>query len=137
MNEFNLSPEDMPVIGIDFDGTIVEDNFPEIGPAIPGAIETIKEWYDAGYWIIIHSCRSGMLEDNMNAWLGANRVKRHATNDNIDHLIQKYGSNPRKLGVDINIDDKNIYAAGHAIIENDWNRFKHLVYLFTKKRELS
>ena len=36
------------IIAIDFDGTIVEHEFPKIGPLKKGAKETINKWYEEG-----------------------------------------------------------------------------------------
>jgi hypothetical protein len=43
---------------IDFDGTIAEDKYPYIGKALPGAKEAIRKLKDAGYEIVIFSCRT-------------------------------------------------------------------------------
>lgn len=45
-------------LGIDFDGTIAEHMFPEIGPAVPGAIEWLKVWKGAGAKLILWTMRS-------------------------------------------------------------------------------
>ena len=45
-------------IAIDFDGTIVEHKFPEIGRAVEGAIWWMKIWKDAGAKIILWTMRS-------------------------------------------------------------------------------
>jgi len=45
-------------ICVDFDGTIVEHRFPEIGPAVPGAIEGLKQLQEAGAEIILWTMRS-------------------------------------------------------------------------------
>lgn len=45
------------IIAIDFDGTIVEHKFPKIGKPMPGAIETIKEFKEAGHKLILWTCR--------------------------------------------------------------------------------
>ena len=48
---------------LSFDGTIVKDEYPGIGKALPGAIQAINELYDDGYCIIINSCRARERED--------------------------------------------------------------------------
>jgi histidinol phosphatase-like enzyme len=42
---------------IDFDGTIVEHKFPEIGDPMPGAFEVMKELQVAGWSLILFTCR--------------------------------------------------------------------------------
>lgn len=48
-------------ICVDFDGTIVEHKYPKIGELKPDAVEAVNKLYDAGWEIIIYSCR--MLAD--------------------------------------------------------------------------
>lgn len=48
----------MPVIVIDFDNTICEENFPEIGTPKKGVKEALKKLKEMGYEIYIHSCRT-------------------------------------------------------------------------------
>ena len=45
-------------IAIDFDGTIVEHMFPEIGPPVPGALPWIRRWQIAGAKLILWTMRS-------------------------------------------------------------------------------
>ena len=46
------------VVGVDFDNTIVIDEWPEIGALIPGAIETIKELQAKGHKIVLYTQRN-------------------------------------------------------------------------------
>lgn len=46
-----------PVAIIDFDGTIVEHRFPEIGEPLPEAFEVLKELKEAGWKLILWTCR--------------------------------------------------------------------------------
>src|SRR5687767_5183473 len=51
------------IIAVDFDGTIVEHYFPRIGPTVPGAIEWLKTWKNAGAKLILWTMRSGEYLD--------------------------------------------------------------------------
>lgn len=46
------------IIAVDFDGTIVEHRFPDLGKPVPGAIETMKECIALGARIILWTMRS-------------------------------------------------------------------------------
>lgn len=46
------------IIAIDFDGTIVEHRYPEIGPVIPGAFEWMKRFQDHGLLLMLWTMRS-------------------------------------------------------------------------------
>ena len=45
-------------IAIDFDGTIVDHRFPEIGKPVPGAFEWMKKFKEAGADLILWTMRS-------------------------------------------------------------------------------
>ena len=45
-------------IAIDFDGTIAEHEFPDIGNAVPGAFDWMKRWQAAGAKLILWTMRS-------------------------------------------------------------------------------
>lgn len=47
------------IIAVDFDGTIVEHRWPQIGNPAPLAIETLKEFHGAGANLILYTMRSG------------------------------------------------------------------------------
>lgn len=45
------------IIAIDFDGTIVKHEYPDVGPPVPGAIESIKKLKNAGHTLILYTMR--------------------------------------------------------------------------------
>ena len=49
----------MTVIAVDFDGTIVENAWPKIGPDVPGAFEWLRKLQDAGAHLILWTMRDG------------------------------------------------------------------------------
>lgn len=46
------------IICVDFDGTIVEHRFPDIGEPVPGALEWMRRWQQAGAKLILWTMRS-------------------------------------------------------------------------------
>jgi guanylate kinase len=99
-------------IVIDFDGTIVNERYPNIDRLKRGARECINELYDAGHIIIINSCRSGDHEKHMRDFLRSCGIKYHVINNNYSPNIEKHGSDSRKLYGDIYIDEKCIFCNG-------------------------
>ena len=75
----------MVILSIDFDGTIVKDEYPGIGKALPGAIQAINELYESGYCIIINSCRARDKEDEMIDWL--NQIGRASCRERVLRLV--------------------------------------------------
>jgi len=118
----------MPIIAIDFDGTIVKDEYPGIGKPLPGAIQAINELYDDGYCIIINSCRAREREDEMIGWLNRNGVKYCHCNENCCERIVKYRTDCRKISADCIIDDKSLMMVNMEQ-ENAWHNVKHMIRL--------
>lgn len=46
------------IVAVDFDGTIVTHEFPDIGTPVPGAIEWLKKFQEAGADLILWTMRS-------------------------------------------------------------------------------
>jgi hydroxymethylpyrimidine pyrophosphatase-like HAD family hydrolase len=45
------------VIAVDFDGTIVQEQWPNIGPLIPECVEVLQKYSKRGGKIILWTCR--------------------------------------------------------------------------------
>lgn len=54
-------------IAIDFDGTCVTHDYPEVGRDI-GAVPVLRELYDAGHSLILHTMRTGMEMYHAREW---------------------------------------------------------------------
>jgi hypothetical protein len=55
-----------PIIAVDFDGTIVEHQFPDIGKEVPGAIAWLKQFQGMGARLILWTMRSDERGDGTN-----------------------------------------------------------------------
>lgn len=95
-------------IAIDFDGTIVKDNYPLIGKLRKGAKKYINKLYDEGHTILIHTCRSGVHEMEAFRFLVDNGIEFDYLNENDPRIISKYNNDSRKLSADLYIDDRNL-----------------------------
>jgi len=118
----------MVILAIDFDGTIVKDEYPGIGKPLPGAIQAINDLYDSGYCIIINSCRSREQEAEMIDWLNRNGVKFSHVNQNCRERIVQYRTDCRKISADCIIDDKSLMML-NLEQENAWHNVKHMIRL--------
>lgn len=96
------------VIAIDFDGTIVESRWPDVGQPLIGAIESIKKLHKRGHKIIIWTCRTGEPLDKAMRWLIANKVPYDAINANLPERIKAYRGDTRKVSADLYVDDKSL-----------------------------
>lgn len=97
-------------IAIDFDGTIVHDEYPKIGSIIDGAKDTINMLHNLGIIIIINSCRTGKYEQEAKQFLLDKDIHFDYFNENDPVLIEKFGTDTRKISADLYIDDKNLFG---------------------------
>lgn len=71
----------MSIIAIDFDGTCVTHDYPEIGKEI-GAAPVIKKLFDRGDKIILFTMRSGQPLLDACAWFLRNGIELFGVNEN-------------------------------------------------------
>lgn len=96
-------------IAVDFDGTIVENKYPEIGDERDFATDTLKMLIKERHQLILWTCREGKLLDDALAWCRERGVEFYAVNR--DYPEETFDNNPvfsRKLKADLFIDDRNI-----------------------------
>lgn len=94
-------------IAVDFDGTIVEHKYPEIGKEKPFAIQTLRTLQQEGNRIILFTSREGELLDDAVAYCHKKGLDFFAVNSNqpADALFPRQTS---KVIADVYIDDKNL-----------------------------
>ena len=95
-------------IAIDFDGTIVEHKYPEIGKEILFAFETLKALQKQKHQLILWTYRSGKELDDAVEYCRQNGVEFYAVNASYpeEEFDEDFAS--RKIDCDIFIDDRNI-----------------------------
>lgn len=101
-------------ISIDFDGTIVESDYPDIIGMKPHAKEIINRLYE-DFVIVINTCRAGDFAKMAEDWLKENGVKYHFFNENDPARIEAYNTDTRKISADLYIDDKQVGG-----LPDDW-----------------
>ena len=88
-------------IAVDFDGTIVEHRYPEIGEELPFATETLKMLIRDHHRLILWSVREGKLLDDAVNWCKERGVEFYAINrDYPEETIDNNQHFSRKLKVD-------------------------------------
>jgi len=102
------------VIAVDFDGTIVEHRYPDIGKTIPNAFKVLKKLKADGHILILWTYRCGEELDSAVKFCKKNGIEFHAVNNNSndEQFDMTYS---RKIYADIYIDDRNILGLP------DWN----------------
>jgi hydroxymethylpyrimidine pyrophosphatase-like HAD family hydrolase len=99
--------KDTKTIAVDFDGTIVEDEYPKIGKPQLFAFETMKKLQEAGHRLILWTYRHGRALDEAVAFCEKNGITFYAVNKSFpeEQFEEKYS---RKINADIFIDDRNV-----------------------------
>jgi hypothetical protein len=94
-------------IAVDFDGTIVEHEYPAIGKEKLFAFRTLKELEKLGASLILWTFRSGKELDEAVGYCRMNGIEFYAVNKNYpEEIFDETVS--RKINADIYIDDRNI-----------------------------
>ena len=93
-------------IAVDFDGTIVEDEYPSIGKPQLFAFDTMKKLQDQGHRLILWTYRHGRALDAAVAFCEENGITFYAVNKSFpeENFDEKYS---RKVNADLFIDDRN------------------------------
>jgi hydroxymethylpyrimidine pyrophosphatase-like HAD family hydrolase len=94
-------------IAVDFDGTIVEHQYPEIGKEKLFAFQTLKELEKKGARLILWTFRTGAELEAAVEFCRKNGIEFYAVNKNYPEEIMDE-SVSRKIDADIYIDDKNV-----------------------------
>ncbi len=102
----NVDGREIRIIAVDFDGTLCTDCYPAIGaPNLP-LIGLLKEVRKQGRQIILWTCRCGVPLGEALAWCGRFGLEFDAVNENVREIIERYGTESRKISADLYIDDK-------------------------------
>lgn len=125
-------------ICVDFDGTLVDHRYPDIGEPVPAAINWLKRLQRHGARLILFTMRSNSPEGatylrDAVAYLEANGITLYGVNANPDQL--SWTSSPKAYG-DVYVDDSAfgcplIHPKGFARPCVDWKivgpQLEHLV----------
>lgn len=98
------------VIGVDFDGTIVTENFPGIGEIKQRTVDLMHTAIKAGHTVIIWTCRTGQHADEARNFLIDNNIPFHYFNDNPEDPWRKAGSTGKKIFCNYYLDDRAIHV---------------------------
>lgn len=118
-------------IAVDFDGTVVTHEYPNVGEDVENAVNTLHKMVHAGYNIIINTMRSGKELADAIEWYNTRGIKLYGVN--VNPTQHKWTSSP-KVYAQISIDDINFgcpvrWQNGHRVV--DWFEIER--ELFGKK----
>jgi len=96
------------IIAIDFDGTIVEHRYPEIGKPLLFAFETLRELQKRKHNLVLWTFRAGKELDEAVEFCRSNGIEFYAVNKNFPEEVFDEATASRKIIADIYIDDRNV-----------------------------
>ncbi|MFT8556522.1 hypothetical protein [Liquorilactobacillus hordei] len=97
------------IIAVDFDGTLCEEKYPEIGVPNQPLIRALIKLRNKGHELILWTCRNDSLLKDAVKWCKQQGLRFDAVNANLPSVLDFYkGVDSRKISYDILIDDKNI-----------------------------
>ncbi len=116
---------------VDFDGTIVTHEYPEVGDPVPRALETLRQLRLNGDRIILFTMRGGKELEDAVLYLKANGVQLYGINTNPTQ--KSWTESPKAYG-QCYIDDASI---GMKLVNNpngskrpyvDWNFVRVMIH---------
>ncbi len=141
-------------IAIDFDGTIVEHQYPAIGKELTFATATLKELQKQGHTLILWTVRAGKELDEAVEFCKARGLVFNSINCSYEGEVLD-NKTSRKILADVYVDDRNVggfpgWSAIWQILNpqqseaiNLWEKYEQpkqtfaqrLKYAFTGKRD--
>lgn len=99
--------DDSLTIAVDFDGTIVEHRYPEIGPEMLFAFDALRALQKKGHRLILWTFREGRYLEEAVEYCRQNGIEFYAVNKSYpeEELTPDIS---RKINADLFIDDRNI-----------------------------
>lgn len=95
------------IIAVDFDGTLCESAWPNIGNPNRKLIKHLVAFRDEGNQVILWTSREGEMLTTALAWCEKYGLSFDAVNDNLPEMQERFGGNSRKVFANLYIDDKN------------------------------
>lgn len=97
-----------PILAVDFDGTLVENEFPGIGQPDHVIVEAVRAYQKMGWKIILWTCRTDeVLQAAVDFCANVLDIQFDVVNDNLPEVQQYFGGNTRKIFANLYWDDRN------------------------------
>lgn len=102
-----MSKQNYKIIAVDFDGTLCENKWPEIGEPNQDLIDKLVESRKKGESkLILWTCRAGARLKEAIKWCEGRGLMFDAVNENLPEIIEMMGGDTRKIYADEYIDDR-------------------------------
>lgn len=108
---------DFNIIAVDFDGTLCENKWPEIGEPNKELIVYLKKRQEAGDKLVLWTCRVGKILDNAVAWSAEQGIIFDAVNENLPEMVAFFGTDTKKIFANEYIDDRNAWLPSKEVAD--------------------
>ena len=107
------------ILGVDFDGTLCEHKYPEIGNPKKTVIEFVQRRVAKGDKIILWTCRNGKELGAAIEWCGQQGIIISAVNDDIPEIKDSDFGREKSCKIYCNyfIDDRNLSIANMLALD--------------------
>lgn len=97
------------IYAVDFDGTLCESKFPDIGEPNTFLINHLVKRRLQGNKLILWTCRCGTRLNEAIEWCKQQGLEFDAVNENLPETVEWFGgTESRKIHADVFIDDKAV-----------------------------
>ena len=119
--EVELAQKPKPIIAVDFDGTLCENEWPGIGAAKQQTIDVLRTARACGARLILWTNRVGARLNEAVAWSREHGLEFDAVNENLPEVLAAFTTDCRKVYADIYLDDRAAQPCG-PVLEQLWTR---------------
>ena len=116
-----------PFIAVDFDGTLCRRAWPGIGAEMPGAMGFLRWLEGKGFRRTLWTCREDEKLDEALAWLAKRGFPRKwwtSVNALPPASREAFGTDPRKIGAALFVDDNAVGFPVNGAGDPDWERIR-------------
>ena len=96
------------IYAVDFDGTLCENAWREIGKAKDTLINRMIELREEGNKVILWTCRTDDKLTNAIDWCKEHGLEFDAINENVPEILETFGTEARKIYADVYVDDRAV-----------------------------
>ena len=124
--EVGLAMKRAPIIAVDFDGTLCENKWPEIGAPKWNTIATLIAAQAAGARLILWTNRVGARLAEAVEWCRNRELEFDAVNENLPEIKAAFTTDCRKVYADIYLDDKAAQPSA-AVLGQLWGTAREVM----------
>ena len=104
------------IVAVDFDGTLCEHQFPDIGKPNEELIGELVAFRALGNKLILWTCREGEHLTQAIVWCEEHGLSFDAVNENVPSEFAKFVGAKRKIYAHLYIDDKAVNPESFSIL---------------------